>query len=84
MRGVLAKNVPAYAQIRWDKKQKPEAHLNDAKTNPREVQSIWFDPGADALLATAVYLKYAAICFTKMQRSWAVTSQTCRSKLGLR
>ena len=61
MRGVLAKNVPAYAQIRWDKKQKPEAHLNDAKTNPREVQSIWFDSGADALLATAVYLKYAEI-----------------------
>ena len=61
MRGVLAKNVPAYAQIGWDRKQKPAVHLNDAQTKPREVQSIWFDSGADALLATAVYLKYAEV-----------------------
>ena len=61
MRAVLAKNVPAYADIGWDKKQKPAVHLNDAKEKPREVQSIWFDSGADALLATAVYLKYGEV-----------------------
>lgn len=61
LRGVLAKNVPAYAQIRWDKKQNPEVHLNDARKKKREVQTIFFDSGADALLATAVYLKYAEV-----------------------
>ena len=61
MRAILAKNVPAYADIGWDKKQKPAVHLNDAKDRPREVQSIWFDSGADALLATAVYLKYGEV-----------------------
>jgi V8-like Glu-specific endopeptidase len=61
MRGVLAQTVPAYSRIRWDRKQKPAVHLNDAQTNPREVQSIWFDSGPDALLATAVYLKYGEV-----------------------
>lgn len=61
MRHVLAKDVPAYAQVGWNKKQQPEKHLNDAQTQPREVQTIRFDSGRDALLATAVYLKYAEV-----------------------
>jgi phosphatidylserine/phosphatidylglycerophosphate/cardiolipin synthase-like enzyme len=61
MRHVLAQNVPAYSKIGWDKKQKPSVHLNDAQTNPREVQTIWFNSGRNGLLATAVYLKYSEI-----------------------
>ena len=60
-RGALAAKVPAYAKIRWDRKQKPEAHLNDAQTTPRTVQTILFDSGRDALLAVAVYLKFREI-----------------------
>ncbi|MEO6218689.1 MAG: hypothetical protein ABIO86_21865 [Sphingomonas sp.] len=61
MRYILAKAVPAYADIKWDRKQKPVEHLNDAQKNQRIVKTIQFDSGADALLATAVYLKYAEV-----------------------
>ena len=61
LRGLLAKYVPAYGDIKWDKRQKPREHLNDAQTNPRIVKTIDFDSGADALRATAAYLKYAEI-----------------------
>lgn len=61
LRSTLAKNVPAYSKIGWDKKQKPVKHLNDAKTKQREVQTIYFDSGRDALLATCVYLNYGEV-----------------------
>jgi V8-like Glu-specific endopeptidase len=60
-RGTLEARVPAYSKIRWDRKQKPESHPNDAQTNPRTVQTIFFDSGPDALLAVAVYLKFREI-----------------------
>lgn len=61
MRHVLAQNVPAYAQVNWNRAQKPEVHLNDAQTQPREVKTIRFDSGRDGLLATAVCLKYGEV-----------------------
>jgi phosphatidylserine/phosphatidylglycerophosphate/cardiolipin synthase-like enzyme/V8-like Glu-specific endopeptidase len=53
----IAARVPAFKKVKWDRTQKPVVHLNDAKTNPREVKTIVFDSGPDAVLATAVYLK---------------------------
>lgn len=61
MQKVLADHVPAAARVGWNRRQKPEVHLNDAQTNPREVKTIRFDSGRDGLLATAVYLKYAEV-----------------------
>lgn len=61
MRATLAAKVPAYKKIGWNRKQAPTVHLNDAKTRQRNVQTIEFDSGRDALLATAVYLKYAEL-----------------------
>ena len=55
--GAMAKLVPAFRKVKFDKYQTPRVHLNDAKANPRQVKSILFDSGPDALLATAVYLK---------------------------
>lgn len=60
-RGKLKEKVPAYTKVGWNKKQKPEVHLNDAKNNRREVKTIRFDSGRDGLLASAVYLKYGEI-----------------------
>lgn len=61
LRQVLADHVPAAARVGWNRRQKPEVHLNDAQSRPREVQTIRFDSGRDGLLATAVYLKYAEV-----------------------
>jgi len=60
-RFAIKKRVPAYAKVRWDKAQKPVEELNDAKTNPRLVKTILFDSGSDAVLATAVYLKFREV-----------------------
>jgi len=59
-RAAIAARVPAYSKVHWDKNQTPLTHLNDA-TTPREVKSIWFDSGPDALLATAVYMKFREV-----------------------
>ena len=55
--GAMAARVPAFGKVKFDRHQTPRVHLNDAKANPRQVKSILFDSGPDALLATAVYLK---------------------------
>jgi hypothetical protein len=60
-RSALSRNVPAYSKVGWDRTQKPEVHLNDARTHPREVKTIRFNSGRDALLASAVYLKYGEV-----------------------
>jgi len=57
-RFAIKARVPAYAKVKWDKKQKPEVHFNDAKTKPRQVKTILFDSGSAAVLATAVYAKF--------------------------
>jgi hypothetical protein len=59
-RSAIAERVPAYAKVHWDKTQTPQSHPNDAIT-PREVKSILFDSGPDALLATAVYIKFREV-----------------------
>jgi V8-like Glu-specific endopeptidase len=59
-RAAIAARVKAYAKVHWDKTQTPQAHLNDA-TTPREVKTIFFDSGPDALLATAVYMKFREV-----------------------
>jgi subtilisin family serine protease len=56
-RAAIAKRVPAYAKVGWDKTQTPRTHLNDAIT-PREVKSIDLDSGRDGALAIAVYIKF--------------------------
>jgi subtilisin family serine protease len=61
MRGSIAAKVPTYAKVKWDRKQVPRVHLNDAKKNPREVKTIDFNSGPDGVLATAVYLKYREV-----------------------
>lgn len=60
-RASLEAKVPAYRKVRWDRKQKPIAHPNDAQGTPRTVQTIFFDSGPDALLAVAVYLKFREV-----------------------
>ena len=60
-RAAIQARVPAYAKVKWDKKQTPLEHLNDAKTNRRLVKTILFDSGPDAVLATAVYLKFREV-----------------------
>jgi hypothetical protein len=60
-RAAIQARVPAYAKVKWDKKQTPLEHLNDAKTNRRVVKTILFDSGPDAVLATAVYLKFREV-----------------------
>ena len=60
-RAAIKARVPAYAKIRWDRNQTPSEHLNDAKTNPRMVKTILFDSGPDAVLATAVYVKFREV-----------------------
>ncbi|MFZ0134394.1 MAG: trypsin-like peptidase domain-containing protein, partial [Desulfobacterales bacterium] len=60
-RAAIKARVPAYAKIKWDRKQKPVEHLNDARTNPRLVKTILFDSGSDAALATAVYVKFREV-----------------------
>lgn len=59
-RFALRSKVSAYQKIGWDTTQTPVVHLNDAK-RPRNVSSINFNSGKDALLATAVYLKYGEV-----------------------
>src|SRR5262245_38699690 len=59
-RAAIKARVPAYAKVKWDKSQKPSEHLNDAK-KPRLVKTILFDSGPDAVLATAVYLKFREV-----------------------
>jgi hypothetical protein len=60
MRFTLLSKVPAYKKVGWDTTQVPVVHANDAK-HPRNVSSINFNSGRDALLATAVYLKYGEV-----------------------
>jgi phosphatidylserine/phosphatidylglycerophosphate/cardiolipin synthase-like enzyme/monoamine oxidase/subtilisin family serine protease len=59
-RTAIAARVPAYAKVKWDKNQTPFIHYNDART-PREVKDILFDSGPDAVLATAVYVKFREV-----------------------
>ena len=59
-RHAIAQRVPVYAKVGWDRNQKPAEHYNDAK-KPRIVKTIKFNSGPDALLASAVYLKYGAV-----------------------
>ena len=59
-RTAIAARVPAYAKVKWDKNQTPFIHHNDART-PREVKDILFDSGPDAVLATAVYVKFREV-----------------------
>jgi hypothetical protein len=61
LKHVLAKSVGAYSKVGWDKKQTVEVHPNDAQTKKRNVKTIEFNSGQDALLATAVYLKYGEV-----------------------
>ncbi|UFS71441.1 hypothetical protein LPW11_04405 [Geomonas sp. RF6] len=60
-RAAIQARVPAYKKVKWDKNQKPAEHLNDAQTNRRTVKTILFNSGADAVLATAVYLKFREV-----------------------
>jgi hypothetical protein len=57
-RTAIKNRVPAYAKVKWDKSQTPLEHFNDAKRSPRKVKTILFDSGSDAVLATAVYVKF--------------------------
>jgi hypothetical protein len=59
-RHALRAKVPAYAKVGWDRNQTPETHANDA-LKPRDVKTIRFDSGRDALLASAVNLKYGEV-----------------------
>jgi V8-like Glu-specific endopeptidase len=67
-RAAIKARVPAYAKVRWDKSQVPESHPNDAKTNPRTVKTIQFDSGPDAVLATAVYVKFYEVRLREIAR----------------
>jgi hypothetical protein len=59
-RAAIEARVPAYARVKWDKRQTPEVHYNDAK-KPRLIKTILFDSGRDAVLATAVYVKFREV-----------------------
>jgi hypothetical protein len=59
-RAAIKARVPAYANVKWDKNQTPDVHLNDA-TKPRLVKTILFDSGPDAVLATAVDAKFREV-----------------------
>ena len=67
-RAAIAARVPAYSKVHWDKTQTPSSHLNDA-TTPREVKSILFDSGPDALLGTAVYIKFREVRLREISKS---------------
>ena len=54
----ISRKVPAYSKIGWDKNQKPVVDINEAG---RKVNTIYFDSGRDALLASAVYLKHGEV-----------------------
>ncbi len=69
-RAAISARVPAYARIKWDRTQKPVEHLNDAQTNPRLVKTILFDSGADAALATAVYVKFREVRLREIAAAW--------------
>jgi hypothetical protein len=56
-RKALKDNVPAFAKIGFDASGK----LTNINENGRTVQTVLFNSGRDAALATAVYLKYAQI-----------------------
>jgi hypothetical protein len=60
MRGQLKDNVPAYSKVRFD-----PVWTVDINEHNRKVKTITFKSGKDALLATAVYLKYAEIKLRK-------------------
>jgi hypothetical protein len=60
MRGQLKDHVPAYSKIRFD-----PVWTVDINEHNRKVKTITFKSGKDALLATAVYLKYAEIKLRK-------------------
>ena len=60
-RAQIAARVPAYKKVKWDQSQTPVTHSNDAQKRPREVKSILFDSGPDAILATAVYAKFREV-----------------------
>ncbi|MFN0104218.1 MAG: trypsin-like serine peptidase [Bryobacteraceae bacterium] len=57
----LRKNVPAYSKIRFDEKK----ISTDTNEHGRVVTTVPFTSGKDAMLATAVYLKYAEIKLRK-------------------
>jgi WXG100 family type VII secretion target len=54
-RNDISNKVPAYSKIGWDKTQTPVIDTNE---NGRQVKTIYFNSGKDALLASAVYLKH--------------------------
>jgi len=53
-RHALAKAVPVYARVKWDRR----SMSTDVNELDRRVVTIQFDTGRDAALASAVYLKY--------------------------
>ncbi len=57
----LRKNVPAFSKVGFDEKKK----TTNTNEHGRIVTTIPFNSGKDAMLATAVYLKYAEIKLRK-------------------
>jgi hypothetical protein len=53
----ISRKVPAYSNVRWDP-SRVEVNINE---QGREVRTVWFATGRDALLASAVYLKHGEI-----------------------
>jgi hypothetical protein len=68
-RFAIKNRVPAYAKVKWDKSQTPSEHFNDAKQNPRKIKTILFDSGPDAVLATAVYVKFYEVRLRELAAS---------------
>jgi V8-like Glu-specific endopeptidase len=63
MRSVLAANVPAFSKVRFD-----STTSTNTNEHGRIVTTVSFKSGKDAVLATAVYLKYAEIKLRKAAR----------------
>jgi hypothetical protein len=53
----IARKVPAHSNVRWDP-SRVEVNINE---QGREVRTVWFATGRDALLASAVYLKHGEV-----------------------
>jgi hypothetical protein len=63
-RNALAKAVPAYSKVKWDRR----ATSTDINEQNRGVVTIQFDSGRDGLLASAVYLKHGEIVLREAAR----------------
>ena len=53
-RADMKRKVPAYTKVRWD----PQRIVTNVNEAGRAVKSVFFRSGADAVLASAVYLKH--------------------------